>query len=338
MNLYCVVTTVNAPTRTAKVLAEHCPDRVIIVGDLNTPGDWASPGTEFYSLERQGQLGFAINSHLKIAHYARKNIGYLQAMRAGAECIYDTDDDNVPSSAWRPRELDCDAYAVTQRGWCNVYRYFHYSDIWPRGFGLSKLTDSPPAVGESSNVACPVQQGLADGEPDVDAIWRLAAMPSWMRGRRVLFRDHKSIALGTGAWCPFNSQTTWWFKEAYPLLYLPSHATFRMTDIWRSFVAQRCLWEIGRGVVFHSPSEVLQERNEHDLLKDFAEEVPGYLLNEKITTVLEELHLSHEPSAVVSNLVGCYEALVEHGFLPPEELDCVRAWSDDVEKAQEVIQ
>jgi len=32
------------------------------------------------------------------------------------------------------------------------------------------------------------------------------------------------------------------------LMYLPIKASFRMTDIYRSFVAQRCLWELGEGV------------------------------------------------------------------------------------------
>ena len=48
-----------------------------------------------------------------------------------------------------------------------------------------------------------------------------------------------------------------------------------MTDIWRSFVAQRILQENDWAVLFHAPT-VSQERNEHDLMRDFADEVPGY--------------------------------------------------------------
>jgi hypothetical protein len=80
------------------------------------------------------------------------------------------------------------------------------------------------------------------------------------------------------SWCPFNSQSTWFFKKAFPLMYLPCSCKHsECTDIWRSFIGQRCLWEIGEGVTFHSPSEVYQDRNEHDLLKDFEDEIPGYL-------------------------------------------------------------
>ena len=55
----------------------------------------------------------------------------------------------------------------------------------------------------------------------------------------------------------------------YPLLYLPAYCSFRMTDIWRSFVAQRIAWENGWRLLFHGPT-MEQERNVHDLMKDFA--------------------------------------------------------------------
>ena len=91
----------------------------------------------------------------------------------------------------------------------------------------------------AQTVACPIQQGLADGNPDVDAIFRLVLPLPMNFGRK------PPIALCRGAWCPFNSQNTSWWPAAYPLLYLPAYCSFRMTDIWRSFVAQRICWENG---------------------------------------------------------------------------------------------
>ena len=332
MKLAAVITTINAPSKTVYELAVRGADRIFVIGDTKTPSDWEARGADFYPIGGQGNLGLKLASHLRASHYARKNLGYLLAMRADAEVIYDTDDDNVPSHEWRARELACSARPSIERGWRNVYRYFHGSDIWPRGFALSRLADNLPALCDAVFDEHPIQQGLSDGEADVDAIWRLAAIPSNMRNRVVLFRDTVSVALEQGVWCPFNSQTTWWFREAQPLLYLPSYSTFRMTDIWRSFVAQRCLWELGRSVVFHSPSEVRQERNKHDLMKDFEDEIPGYLANEKIAETLEKLSLSPRIGALTSNLLTCYEALVGRGFLPTDELGLVRAWIDDVER------
>lgn len=106
-------------------------------------------------------------------------------------------------------------------------------------------------------------------------------------------------------WCPFNSQTTWWFPAACPLMYLPSFCTFRMTGIWRSFVAQRCLWAMGSALTFHQ-AEVIQQRNVHNLLKDFEDEVPGYLRNESICEILENVKLKPGREAVGGNLLRCY--------------------------------
>jgi hypothetical protein len=115
-------------------------------------------------------------------------------------------------------------------------------------------------------------------------------------------------------------------------MYLPSTCTFRMTDIWRSLVAQQCLWELGQGVTFHPP-EVDQERNAHDLMRDFEDEVPGYLLNERIARVLAETKLRAGVDGVTDNLVRCYEALVGGGILRKEELGMVRAWVEDLSRA-----
>ena len=101
-----------------------------------------------------------------------------------------------------------------------------------------------------------------------------------------------------------------------------------MTDIWRSLVAQRCLWELGHGVVFHS-AEVDQCRNEHDLMHDFRDEIPGYLNNAQIAETLESLPLKSGPSQVGDNLVACYEALTAAGYFPVEELRLVSAWLVD---------
>lgn len=103
-----------------------------------------------------------------------------------------------------------------------------------------------------------------------------------------------------------------------------------MTDIFRSFVAQRCLWELGQGIVFHAP-EVVQERNPHDLLRDFTDEISGYLQNSKIAPALADLSLRPGPDQVSRNMRICYEELIRMAVLPPRELPLVDAWLADVE-------
>ncbi len=87
------------------------------------------------------------------------------------------------------------------------------------------------------------------------------------------------------------------------------------------------------GLVFHA-AEVIQERNEHHLMNDFEQEVPGYINNESIIKTLSDLSLATGSNAISSNLIRCYEALVSKGFIPREELPLVKAWVSDLESTQ----
>lgn len=319
MNIYCVITTINKPTKAIEVLHNHFGENLIVVADKKTPLDWNYNGV--------GTIGEWVDKpYAPDNHYARKNIGYLAAIKNKATLIYDTDDDNIPNSKWWLRENKCWANESLGEGWYNVYNLFSHEYIWPRGFSLKHLSNLPDE-GANKMVSSSIQQGMADGEPDVDAIWRLVF------GNENGFSKTKSVYLNANTWCPFNSQSTWFFPKAYPLMYLPVHASFRMTDIYRSFVAQRCLWEISEGVTFHSPSEVFQDRNEHDLLKDFEDEISGYLNNDKIVQILSDLKLKSGVEYVCENLLACYQAIVDNGILPEIEIESVKAWIKDYENA-----
>jgi STELLO glycosyltransferases len=325
-----VVTSIAAPNRILTALANGCrrhSQRFYVIGDVASPADFNLPGCEFFSLRRQYDTGFRTARETPTRHYARKNIGYLQAIRDGAGIIVETDDDNEPMEGfWRTRTLRHRVPILSQPGWANVYSYFTDGPVvWPRGLPLSAIKRELTAYESCpvQEVDCPIQQGLADENPDVDAIYRLtASLP-------IRFRSDRAIALASGTWCPFNSQNTVFFPEAYPLLYLPALCSFRMTDIWRSFVAQRILWENGWMLLFHQPT-VIQERNEHDLMKDFRDEVPGYLHNETIAGILSGLSLKTGCNEIGNNLVHCYEALVGADLFPREELNLLGAWLEDL--------
>ncbi|HYO79355.1 MAG TPA: STELLO glycosyltransferase family protein, partial [Thermoanaerobaculia bacterium] len=120
-----------------------------------------------------------------------------------------------------------------------------------------------------------------------------------------------------------------WWREAFLLLYLPAYCSFRMTDIWRSFVAQRIAWANGWGILFHEPT-VRQERNEHNLMRDFKDEVPGYLHNRAICEALGALEMPAGAEHIAANLRSSYEALVRLGVIDQQELALVDAWIADM--------
>jgi hypothetical protein len=330
--LYTVVTTIQEPTPSMVRLAERlraAGSPLVVVGDRKGPARFELPGAALHDLASQGKLPFRLAPLAPVGHYSRKNLGYLVAIQAGAGCLYETDDDNAPLDGWAPRALEVKgARALRADRWCNVYASFSKELVWPRGLPLDRIrggAEGRPAG--TVDLAAPIQQGLADGSPDVDAVWRLVVE------KDVRFDPGAPVALEPFTWCPFNSQSTWWWPEAFPLLYLPSHCTFRMTDIWRSFVAQRCLWAMGRRLVFHG-AEVLQERNLHRLIHDFRDEVPGYLGNDEIVERLAALKLEEGPAALPGNVTRCYQALVEGRFVGEAELPLLAAWLEDVAAAR----
>ena len=80
-----VVTTISHPNRALQSIAEECGRRkwhFICIGDSKTPTDFYS-SCDYYSVERQRELGFKFAERCPLKHYARKNIGYLVALRAG---------------------------------------------------------------------------------------------------------------------------------------------------------------------------------------------------------------------------------------------------------------
>ena len=103
-----------------------------------------------------------------------------------------------------------------------------------------------------------------------------------------------------------------------------------MTDIWRSFVAQRILWSCDLRVSFHSAS-VWQERNEHDLLVDFEDENPGYLNNRKIASALEQLTLPEGLQNLPIALRACYDEMIGRGWIAKEEMSLLEAWLTDLD-------
>jgi len=324
-----VLTSIAAPNAVMRAIAADCAERGLdfyVIGDTKSPDKFELEGCQFYGYDTQLTLPYETVKLCPTRHYARKNIGYLLAIQSGVDQIIETDDDNLPGpNFYEALPLETTLPAVVDGGWVNVYRYFTDALIWPRGLPLDEINAALPALSEPQPVRIPIQQGLADENPDVDAIYRLALpLPFY-------FDKSLRVALSSGSWCPYNSQNTIHYREAFPLLYLPAHCSFRMTDIWRSFVAQRIAGANGWSILFREAT-VVQDRNDHSLMRDFEDEISGYLGNRKIAEALDALTIlpGTDLPTMGENLRLCYRALVEGGHVGEAELPLLDAWLADL--------
>ncbi len=323
MKKFIIITTINEKTRAVCEFERRPGWHTIVVGDRKSKPIRNSESLTFLSLDDQRKLGFHLTENLPLNHYTRKNIGYLYAIREGADVIYDTDDDNVPNPDWKTEGFTCENSLQCHDIWINVYRYFTRDYIWPRGFPLDQINqDQALTVEKTLPVKIGVWQGLVDNDPDVDAIYRL------ILNKPVKFDRRKAIALPVNSFCPFNSQNTLWSKEAFPLLYLPATTSFRFTDILRGLIAQKLLWVSGMHLGFHQAT-VSQNRSHHDLMNDFREEVECYL---NTTTIVDVLQGIDFPGNALENLCLAYQRLHAGRLVSADELLFLDAWRKDLEQ------
>jgi hypothetical protein len=338
-HLFCdkwvVVTTINPPTPALYDLAQLPDWKVVVVGDEKTPGDWYIPGVIFLSIEDQEKLPYKIIKLLPRNHYSRKNIGYLYAIEHNARIIYETDDDNTllyENIVHLPLYSKCLMYDTNQLT-VNPYAYFGQASVWPRGYPLRRIfQSSSSSYVPQHNLFIPIQQGMVNNDPDVDAIFRLT------RNEFFDFDYKDPIALPAYTMAPFNSQNTIFFYEAFWGLLIPMATTFRVADIWRGYWVQRLLWDIGSHLVFLPPT-AKQERNEHNLMNDFTQEVDLYVKAEALITTLNKWQ-SSEPN-ILNRLLDLYQILVKQGFFDQKDLLLAQAWIEDLQnlgyKAPSVI-
>jgi hypothetical protein len=326
-----VVTTIQSPTPSLSDLSkglEVLGENLYIIGDKKSPSIFEIPFGRYYSPQAQKELSFSLVDVLPWNSYARKMLGYLLAVADGCSHIRETDDDNSPLGEFFdpvPQLMDI---RVANGGnlWINPYSFFSQTDIWPRGLPLENvLTENRNFVeGSISADEIGVLQGLANGSPDVDAVYRLTRSDV----SDFVFEENTPLLIPRDCYTPFNSQATIWNVELLPLMYLPSTCSFRMTDIWRSFIALRVMRETKYSIVFTNAT-MHQDRNQHDLLKDFESEVSGYLGNAKIIEVLEQISFSNSTESNSDKLKIIYSKLVESGFLKEAELEILDAWLED---------
>lgn len=278
-------------------------------------------------------MKYKVTDLIKFRSYARKNIGFLYAVEHGAKIIYETDDDNSPTK----KEIGFDqGLALTYLQYepeksnrvMNPYAHFGQSTIWPRGYPLDKIgVKNTFKYRQCAGKRAYVQQGVVDGDPDVDAIYRLTRKNADKDLIVYFDKTSKPVLLPRGVMSPYNSQNTLHIYDAFWGLVLPQTVAFRVCDIWRGYWAQRLLWELGGSLTFFPPN-AFTYRNAHSFLDDFIDERELYHLSSKLTKFLVDWKPTKTQFFDV--VIELSIAMATEGFWKWDDVELVKLWLTDL--------
>ena len=300
----------------------------VLIAVISLP---SHPNCVFLGVEKQKSLGYRIHDFLPYKSYARKNLGYLYAIQHGAKIIFETDDDNSPTSGkitfFQQETGDFFVYR-TDSIVVNPYEHFGQSTIWPRGYPLDRIADPPShRFIKCQGVDTSIQQGVVNGDPDVDAIFRLTRKDKDVSLKVEFDADAPSVVLPPKTMAPFNSQNTLFMKKALWAMLIPTTVTFRVCDIWRGYWAQRLLWDVGSHLSFFPPNAV-QFRNAHNYLADFIDEKMLYHDAGRLVEFL--INWKSDKPDFFSRALDLGMAMAEQGFWQLNDAMLTEAWLADL--------
>ena len=284
----------------------------------------------------------------------RKNIGYYYAITHGANTIWDFDDENM-LKFWIPgaappgapsidgslpegdEDVDVDVLEP------NAHKYPTWNPYpamgapalpsWPRGLPLDDATNEncnnvelKSTTITKSSIA--VLQSLSDHQPDADALYQ-AIMPFPFYFKK---REMKPVMVPPFSMTPYNERATLHFKVGFWALFLPTTMDRELSDIWRSYIAQRLFWEVGLRVGFIGRPLVVQDHTIHNSLKDISQ-IKG--LSEKIRKLIAFLVSQRKEVVTLPDLLKeLWMALYKSDFITFNDLNLVKMWLNSLTKAE----
>ena len=356
---WAVVTTIHVPNESIFSVSKLNNWCLVIVGDNITPEDkhkeLAKRENVFFLSASYQKQTLESNSFIRLMpfnSFARKNIGYLFALYYGAKVIYDFDDDNVLAPLEDATTVQLPFIYKENIGFENTalvkyvqnlghddveskafnpYAYMNpsHAHSWPRGFPVDQLQknfdlwdSTNTTVGDIKYSSIGVIQSLCDGDPDNDAVFRMTRRES----TKFTFDRSKTalpLLIPASMYTPYNAQATTHLYNAFWGLYLPISVPGRVTDIWRSYITQRIMKEVGLHVMY-TPPIVNHERSSHDYLADFEAESDLY---SKTTSLLSFLD-NWVPTAnsFAETIFELWVALYEHDYIGLSDVEAMEEW------------
>ena len=344
---WAVCTTIFDESEAVRDVCSRLPSYcLVVVADKKSIADYSvDGGCTFIYLSVKDQEHIARSSpfvrQTPWDHFGRKNIGYMFAIANGARVVWDFDDDNLLiTSEFVESEPSGGQQLVTVRNAAlsiNPYPLLGAGEFaWPRGFPLEQINNASTLPHQENVVDAQmtperigIVQALANHDPDVDAIYRLQRhLPFSFNGSSI---SGTTFVVPANSFIPWNAQATLFMsRESLWTLYLPISVHGRVSDIWRSYIAQRLLRNACIYVGFAVEPLVIQNRNPHSYLADFDAEQDLYYKSGKLVELLDAW--SPTSSIFPEQVLELYIELFERDFIGSRDVEMLELWLLELER------
>lgn len=315
------------------------------------------PCEQYYHPEDQRGLNYKCSELIGWNCVERRNIALLEAVKWDADVIVTIDDDNIPigTTFGSVQHMLLKANYTYEKDYPPEYegeRNFSWKIEGPKLFNGLEAT-SPSGWYDPGDLLIPhvkhrgfpiqvkpepvyqpvvdarigVAQGLCLGDPDIDAVTRIATAPivhsvSELGRAGIVVDPRKTRTV-------FNTQNTAFIRELAPAFFQPP-GVGRYSDIYASLICQRVMSNTGLHVHFGQPF-VWQQRNQHNLIADLRAEIDGMDLVRAFAYRLG--CMSNLEGSILEQTRRLYQNLLEFPFatLPEKSVEAALAFLDDIE-------
>lgn len=225
----------------------------------------------------------------------RRQVAILKAYEQGSDIIVLIDDDNyVACEDYVGKHMNLGttgnmSVVSSPTGWYNIcddLQDRQNRKFYPRGYSWSdRIDEVKDNIWINKDIKTVVNAGFWLGDPDIDAVTRLAAPIDVISYKK----DH-NYALDKGIYSPFNSQNTAIHRDIVPIYFLVPDIG-RFDDIWSSYLVERIAWHMGDYISYGQPL-VRQIRNDHDYWVDARAEEMGTKMTTDFCQWLRQIKLS----------------------------------------------
>jgi len=274
--IYIATTTINKPTKALKLFAKNKNCKLIVALDKKSK-KFDLKNSIVLSTKYQEKKWPKLSKLVGWNCIQRRNFAILEAFERGAEVIALIDDDNIPYSNWFKniyinRQIKCKEIKTNKKIFDPV-GYTNHPNLWHRGLPLELVNNRKYKADKKKLIKPDIQANFWNGDPDIDAVCRMIFKPECNFKKNLFPFFSKKIS-------PFNSQNTLIARKVIKDYFLFPHIG-RMDDIWASFYVTSKKYS----VLYNEPT-VYQQRNVHNLIKDFKDEYIGYVNSLKLVESL----------------------------------------------------